>query len=60
MGEKTRRNAVVQEPQQVVEVAIQVEQADRFGVKTKLSPSQGFKQLFERPEATGHSNDPIS
>ena len=57
--EKARRNAVIQKAQQRIEIAIQVEHADRLGMKTELSPGQGFKQLVEGPGASRHGHDCI-
>src|SRR5260221_4989891 len=50
-------DGVVEKVEKGVEVAVDVEQADRFGVQPERRPGQGFEELFISAKAPGKSEE---
>lgn len=57
--EKTLLGHVVEESDEPVEVAVEVEEADGMAVQAELGPGEDFAEFIEGPEAAGQSHEAI-
>ena len=59
LGHEALGRGAVDKREQVVEVAADVDEADRLGVDSELRPGNRLEQLVEGPETSGKRNEGV-